>query len=80
MQRNKAAIMASGIDPQMKRLNRLHAIRSRREKQFVAALESIENYWREVNAAIEEKECASGVAASAAEKECASGVSTSAAS
>ncbi|BCO56047.1 hypothetical protein MINTM005_12910 [Mycobacterium intracellulare] len=54
MQRNKAAIMASGIDPQMKRLNRLHAIRSRREKQFVAALESIENYWREVNAAIKE--------------------------
>jgi len=55
MQRNKAAIMASGIDPQMKRLNKLHTIRSRQEKKYVAALESIERYWDEVFQAIEEK-------------------------
>lgn len=56
MQRNKAAIMRSGIDPEMKRLNRLHAIRSRQQKKLIAALESIENYWDEVAKAIEEKE------------------------
>jgi hypothetical protein len=42
-------------DPQLKRQRKLYAIKARQEKKYVAALESIENYWAEVNAAIEEK-------------------------
>lgn len=52
MERNKAAILASGIDPELKQLRRLQAIKSRQEKKYVAALNSIENYWDRVHAAI----------------------------
>ena len=55
VERNKAAIIASGIDPDMKRLNKLHAIRSSAEKKHRRALESVENYWDEVFKAIEDQ-------------------------
>ena len=41
MERNKAAILASGIDPDLKRLRRLQAIKSGQEKKFIKAVESI---------------------------------------
>ncbi len=46
--RNKASIMASGIDPEMKGLNKVHAIKSSTEKRYVRALEGVENYWDRV--------------------------------
>lgn len=55
MERNKASILASGIDPELKRLRRLQAIKSTQEKKFIKAVESIEHYWETVFAAIEEK-------------------------
>lgn len=55
-ERNKAAILRSGIDPDLKRLNKLHAIRTNQERKYVRALESIENYWDQVFAAIDEQE------------------------
>jgi hypothetical protein len=58
LERNKAAILASGIDPDLKRLRRLQAIKSGQEKKFIKAVESIEHYWECVFAAIEEKEAA----------------------
>lgn len=56
MERNKEAIIASGIDPDLKRLRRLQAIKSSQQKKFVAACESIEYYWESVFAAIADKE------------------------
>lgn len=55
MERNKATILASGIDPDLKRLRRLQAIKSSQEKKYVKALESIEYYWETVFAAVKEK-------------------------
>lgn len=52
MERNKATIIASGIDPDLKRLRRLQAIKSNQQKKFVSAVESIEHYWDEVFRAI----------------------------
>ena len=52
MERNKAAILASGIDPDLKRLRRLQAIKSGQEKKFIKAVESIEYYWESVFSAI----------------------------
>lgn len=54
MERNKASILASGIDPELKRLRRLQAIKSSQEKKFIKACESIEHYWDEVFMAIGE--------------------------
>jgi hypothetical protein len=54
VERNKAAIIASGIDPELKQLRKLQAIRSNQEKKFVRALESIEFYWERVFSAIDE--------------------------
>jgi hypothetical protein len=56
MERNKAAIIASGIDPDLKRLRRLQAIKSAQEKKFIKAVESIEYYWENVFSAIADKE------------------------
>lgn len=56
MTRKKAAIMASGIDPRMTRLRKLHAIKSVRQKQLIKAIEDIESYWDEVAQALKEKE------------------------
>lgn len=53
MKRNKAAILKSGIDPNLARLRKLHALKAVREKQLIAALEAIEDYWNEVDAAID---------------------------
>jgi hypothetical protein len=52
LERNKAAILASGIDPDLKRLRRLQAIKSAQEKKFIKSVESIEYYWERVFAAI----------------------------
>ena len=54
MERNKASIIKSGIDPDLKRLRRLQAIKSAQQKKYVKALESIENYWDNVAKAIGE--------------------------
>lgn len=54
MERNKASIIKSGIDPELKRLRRLQAIKSAQQKKYVKALESIENYWDNVAKAIGE--------------------------
>ena len=56
MERNKAAILASGIDPTLSRLRRLHGIKSNQAKKFTRACESIENYWEAVEKALKEKE------------------------
>jgi hypothetical protein len=56
LERNKAAILASGIDPDLKRLRRLQAIKSGQEKKFLKAVESIEHYWECVFAAIADSE------------------------
>lgn len=56
MERNKAAVLASGIDPDLKRLRRLQAIKSNQARKFTKACESIEFYWAQVHKAIEEKE------------------------
>jgi hypothetical protein len=56
MERNKTAIIASGIDPDLKRLRRLQAIKSAQEKKFIKAVESIEYYWENVFSAIADKE------------------------
>ena len=55
MERNKAAIIASGVDPDLKRLRRLQAIKSNQEKKYVSALESIENYWDGVFRSLNER-------------------------
>jgi len=57
LQRNKHAILASGLDPKLRRLRQLQAIRSNCEKKLIKALEDIETYWERVNAAIEGPEC-----------------------
>lgn len=54
MERNKTTILRSGIDPELKRLRRLQAIKSNQEKKYVKALESIEHYWEQVFKACEE--------------------------
>ncbi len=54
--RTKATIMASGIDPHMKRLNKVHAIRSSTKKRYIRALEAVETYWEDVFAAMDEQE------------------------
>ena len=56
MERNKATIVASGIDPSLKQLRRLQAIRSSTRQKYVNALEDIEKYWDRVFAAVNEKE------------------------
>lgn len=68
VQRNKAAIIASGIDPNMKRLYRLHAIRSSRERALKQAQEnlektnqSIEHYWAEIEEAVLDQQAISEV-------------------
>ena len=58
MERNKEAILASGIDPELKRLRRLQAIKSGQEKKYKKALESIEYYWESVFEAIADKDVA----------------------
>lgn len=40
MKRCKAAVLRSGIDPQLKRLSKLHAIRSSRERALKRAFEA----------------------------------------
>lgn len=59
MERNKDAILASGIDPGLKRLRRLHGIRSNQAKRLKAAEEalaraeaSVEYYWIQVEEAL----------------------------
>lgn len=61
--RKKATILRSGIDPQMKRLNRLHAIRSNQKKKLEAAqaaydkaVRSVDFYWENVMDAVDEQE------------------------
>jgi hypothetical protein len=54
MERNKAAIIASGIDPELKQLRKLQAIRSNQQKKVDKATASIEFYWERVFRAIEE--------------------------
>lgn len=56
VERNKESILKSGIDPDLKRLRRLQAIKSSQEKKFIKAVESIEYYWESVFAAIADKE------------------------
>jgi hypothetical protein len=56
MERNKETILKSGIDPDLKRLRKLQAIRSSQEKKFNKAVESIEYYWEQVVAAIADAE------------------------
>lgn len=56
MERNKAAVLKSGIDPDLKKLRRLQAFKARKAKEFTKSCENIETYWDEVNAAIKEKE------------------------
>jgi hypothetical protein len=58
LERNKEAILASGIDPELKRLRRLQAIKSGQEKKYKKALESIEYYWESVFEAIADKDVA----------------------
>ena len=53
MERNKAAVIASGIDPELKRLRKLQAIRSNQQKKVDTAVRSIEFYWEQVFAAID---------------------------
>ena len=53
MERNKAAVIASGIDPELKRLRKLQAIRSNQQKKVDKAVRSIEVYWEQVFAAID---------------------------
>jgi hypothetical protein len=55
LQRNKAAIIASGNDPDLKQLRRLQWVRSNQEKKYVKALEDIEDYWEKVFKSIEHK-------------------------
>ena len=55
MERNKAAIIASGNDPDLRKLRRLLSIRSNQEKKYVKALEDIEDYWERVFASLEHK-------------------------
>lgn len=55
-ERNKAAILASGIDPELKKLRRLQAIKSSQEKKYVKALNSIEDYWDRVFAAVDSEQ------------------------
>lgn len=52
MERNKETILASGLDPDLKQLRRLQAIKSTQEKKYVNALNSIENYWDRIFAAV----------------------------
>lgn len=52
MKRNKESILASGIDPDLKRLRKLHAARRGAEKALVATIQSIEDYWDEVEKAL----------------------------
>lgn len=52
MERNKAAVIRSGIDPDLKMLRRLQAAKSRKAKDFTRACENIESYWDQVNKAI----------------------------
>ncbi len=54
--RNKATIERSGIDPGMRELSKLHAIRSNQKKKYIKALESVEFYWERVEKAIDEAE------------------------
>jgi hypothetical protein len=56
MKRNKAAVLKSGIDPELRRLRKLQAIKSTQEKKYVQALESIEFYWEQVFDAIDKEQ------------------------
>lgn len=57
--RNKATILRSGLDPELKKLRKLQAIKSRRAKQFTQACESVEHYWDNVFRAVEEADVSS---------------------
>lgn len=57
MERNKQTILASGIDPELKKLRQLQAIRSNTQKKYIRALESIEDYWERVLEAAEGQAC-----------------------
>lgn len=59
MERNKEAIIASGIDPDLKRLRHLHAIRAGYAKKLKAAQDAlaaaetaVEYYWYQVEEAL----------------------------
>jgi hypothetical protein len=52
MKRDKATIIKSGVDPELKELRKLQAIKSGQEKKFVKSLERIEDYWDRVFAAV----------------------------
>ena len=51
MKRNKATILASGVDPDLRKLRRLQAVKSAHEKKLLKALNDIEDYWEKVFAA-----------------------------
>jgi len=66
--RSKTAIIQSGIDPDMRRLFRLHGIRSSRERalkdaqaKYDKACMSVDFYWEEVEEAIEDQKAISEV-------------------
>lgn len=48
VKRNKAAVLASGIDPELKRLRYLQAKKADMEKKYVKSLQDIEDYWEKV--------------------------------
>lgn len=61
--RNKATIQQSGIDPELKQLFKLHAIRSNQQKKLKAAQAALEKaqrsvdfYWERVFEARDEQE------------------------
>lgn len=55
MKRDKRAIIASGIDPELKQLRKLQAIKSNQAKKFTRACESVEFYWERVDKALREQ-------------------------
>jgi hypothetical protein len=61
MKRNKAAILASGLDPDLKGLYQAYGYRDRAKKRlekameaYTTSLEHVERYWEAVEAANEE--------------------------
>lgn len=54
-ERNKKAILASGIDPNLKRFKYLQAVKSAHKKKYVKALNDIEDFWDKVFTTLEEK-------------------------
>lgn len=55
MQRNKQAIIESGVDPDLRRQRRLYAAKAAAEKKLIAAINAVEDYWAEVAAANEKQ-------------------------